>query len=163
AYVASQKNQSRPVEVRIEAVEARDLVSTVTASGQIQPRTRVNVSADVTGKIVRLAVKEGDLVTRGQFLLQIDPEQSTAALQRAEAALASARAQEAQSRANLMQAERNYARSQQIKKATPTLVSDEELEQLRTAVEVNKALAQAAQFSIEQAQASVRDAKQALS
>jgi HlyD family secretion protein len=161
--VAAKKQGTKPVEVRVEAVEARDLVASVTASGQIQPRSKVNVSADVTGKIVRLSVKEGDMVTKGQFLLQIDPEQATAALQRAEASLASARAQFAQSRANLIQAQRNYERSLQIKRSTPELVSEEQLEQLKTQSEVNKALAEAASFSVEQAQASVRDAKQALS
>ena len=72
AVVAAKKNSTKPVDVRTEAVEARDLVASVTASGQIQPRTKVDVSADVTGKIVRLSVKEGDLVKKGQFLLQID-------------------------------------------------------------------------------------------
>jgi HlyD family secretion protein len=162
AVVAAKRNSTKPVEVRTEAVEARDLVASVTASGQIQPRTKVNVSADVTGKIVRLAVKEGDMVKKGQFLLQIDPEQPTAALQRAEAALASARAQAAQAKANLIQAQRNYERSQQIKQQSPNLVSDEQLEQLRTQWEVNQALAEAATYSVEQAQASVRDARQAL-
>jgi HlyD family secretion protein len=161
--VAAKKQGTKPVEVRVEAVEARDLVASVTASGQIQPRTKVDVSADVTGKIVRLSVKEGDMVKKGQFLLQIDPEQATAAMQRAEATLASARAQAAQAKANLIQAERNYARSQQIKQSTPALVSDEQLEQLKTQAEVNKALQEAASFSVEQAVASVRDAKQALS
>lgn len=103
------------------------------------------------------------MVQRGQFLLQIDPEQATAALQRAEATLASARAQAAQARANLIQAQRNYERSLQIKQATPALVSDEQLEQLKTQMEVNKALQEAASFSVEQSQASVRDARQALS
>lgn len=162
AFVASKKNQTKAVEVRVEAVEARDLVASVTASGQIQPRTMVNVSADVTGKIVRLAVKEGDMVTRGQFLLQIDPEQPTAALQRSQAALASARASHAQARANLLQAQRNYERQQELKKSSPTLVSDAELEQLKTQFEVNSAQAEAASFGVEQAVASVRDAQQAL-
>lgn len=162
AVVAAKKNSTKPVEVRVEAVEARDLVASVTASGQIQPRTKVDVSADVTGKIVRLSVKEGDIVKKGQFLLQIDPEQPTAALQRAEAALASARAQAAQSRANLIQAQRNFERSEQIKKTQPALVSEEQLEQLRTQMDVNKALNEAANYSVEQAVASVRDARQAL-
>ena len=77
AVISAKKNSTKPVEVRTEAVEARDLVASVTASGQIQPRTKVDVSADVTGKIVRLSVKEGDVVKKGQFLLQIDPEQVT--------------------------------------------------------------------------------------
>jgi HlyD family secretion protein len=163
AIVAAKRNTTKPVDVRVEAVEARDLVASVTASGQIQPRTKVDVSADVTGKIVRLSVKEGDLVTKGQFLLQIDPEQATAAMQRATATLASARAQAAQAKANLIQAQRNYERSAQIQKQSPSLVSEEQLEQLRTQAEVNKALAEAANYSVEQAIASVRDARQALS
>ncbi|MCO4100819.1 MAG: efflux RND transporter periplasmic adaptor subunit [Gemmatimonas sp.] len=161
--VAAKRNKTKPVDVRVEAVEARDLVASVTASGQIQPRTKVDVSADVTGKIVKLVVKEGDLVKKGQLLLQIDPEQATAALQRSEASLASARAQFAQARANLLQAQRNYERSAQIQKQSPNLVSEEQLEQLRTQSEVNKALAEAANFSVEQSVATVRDARQALS
>jgi HlyD family secretion protein len=162
-YMSYKKGQVTAVEVRTEAVEARDLVASVTASGQIEPRTKVDVSADVTGKIVRLSVKEGDIVTKGQFLLQIDPEQVTAALQRAEAGLASTRAQAAQSRANLIQAQKNLERSEAIKKTQPTLVSDDQLEQLRTQAEVTKAQFEAATFGVEQAVASVRDAKQALS
>ena len=162
AYVSAKKNQSKPVEVRTEKVESRDLVASVTASGQIQPRTKVNVSADVTGKIVHLAVKEGDIVKKGQFLLQIDPEQVTAALQRAEAFLASSRAQEAQSRANLLQAQKNYERQVALKSSAALGVSEEQLEQLKTQSEVGKALAEAARYSVVQAVASVRDARQAL-
>ncbi len=162
AYVSANKSKSKAVEVRTEQVESRDLVASVTASGQIQPRTKVNVSADVTGKIVRLAVKEGDMVKKGQFLLQIDPEQVTAALQRAEAGLASSKAQEAQARANLLQAQRNYDRQLQIKKQSPELVSVEQVEQLKTQTEVSTALLEAAGFSVAQSIASVRDARQAL-
>ena len=150
--------------MRTEAVMARDLTESVTASGQIEPRTMVNVSADVTGKIVRLAVKEGDMVKKGDFLLQIDPEQVTAALQRSEAALASSQAQAAQSQANLLQATRNFDRSSELKKQSELLgVTAEQLEQLKTQVEVNRQLAEAASFGVAQARASVRDAKQALS
>jgi len=162
ATVAARRGREKPVEVRVEAVERRDLVASVVASGQIEPRTKVDVSADVTGKIVRLAVKEGDVVKRGQFLLQIDPEQPTAALQRAEAALASARAQAAQARANLIQSERGYERSRKIREQSPALVSEEQLEQLKTQAEVNKALLEAATYSVDQSVATVRDARQAL-
>ena len=80
--VAATKNNKKPVDVRIEAVQARPLVASVTASGQVQPRSKVDVAADISGRIVRLAVKEGDMVRRGQFLLQIDPAQYEAAVQR---------------------------------------------------------------------------------
>lgn len=159
AWMAKQKGNNKAATVKVEAVEARDLVASVTASGQVSPRTKVDVSADITGKIIRLAVKEGDQVTKGQFLLQIDPQTFDAALQRSQAALASAKAQLAQASANFIQAKRNYDRSAEIKKSTPTLLSDEQLEQLRTQVEVNQALSDAARFSVEQSEAAVRDAR----
>jgi HlyD family secretion protein len=163
AVAAGFKRGGKAVEVRIEPVTRRELVASVTASGQVRPRTKVDVSADITGRITRLAVKEGQMVSRGQFLLQIDPAQAEAAVQRAEAALASARAQAAQARANFIQAERNYQRSAEIRKANPQLVSDEQLEQLRTAVEVNKALLESADHTVEQSQASLRDSRSSLS
>ena len=57
ATTAARKGE-KPTEVRIEAVDSRDLVASVTASGQVQPRTKVDVAADISGRIVRLAVKE---------------------------------------------------------------------------------------------------------
>jgi len=156
------KGKNKAVEVRTEQVQPRDLVASVTASGQVRPQTKVDLSSDITGKIVKLAVKEGQMVTQGQFLLQIDPQQQEAAVQRFEAALASSRAQMAQAQANLMQAQKSYERTAQIKKANPQLISDENLEQLRTAVDVNEALYQSARHSVDQSSAAVRDARSSL-
>lgn len=150
-------------EVRIEEVARRDLVASVTASGQVEPRTKVNLTADISGRIVRLAVKEGQMVSRGQFLLEIDPVQYQAGVQRAEAGLAAARAQEAQARANLTQARSTLARSEQIRNANPTLVSAEQLEQLKTTLEVNEALYQSARHNVDQAAATLRDSRSSLS
>ena len=160
--LTAMKGKNKPVEVRTEQVQPRDLVASVTASGQVRPQTKVDLSSDITGKIVRLAVKEGQMVTQGQFLLQIDPQQQEAAVQRVEAALASSRAQMAQAQANLLQAEKSYERTAQIKKANPQLISDENLEQLRTSVEVNQALFQAARHAVDQSLAAVRDARSSL-
>ena len=71
-------------------MQKRDLIASVTASGQVRPQTKVDVASDVSGKIIKLAVKEGQMVKAGQFLLQIDPPQPQAAVDRAEAAVASA-------------------------------------------------------------------------
>src|SRR4030095_5660409 len=71
-------------EVRLEQVGRRDVVSAVTASGKIEPKTSVDISADITGRIVEIAVREGDLVKKGQFLIQIDPAQYQAAVARAQ-------------------------------------------------------------------------------
>jgi HlyD family secretion protein len=156
------KKREKSVEVRIEPVQNRDLVASVTASGQVRPQTKVDIASDVAGKIVRLAVKEGQLVSAGQFLLQIDPEQAKAAVQRAEAMLASAKAQLTQSLANLTQAKKSYERSNSIKQTNATLISDEQIDQLKTAVEVNEALVEAARHSVDQATASVNDSKTSL-
>lgn len=153
------KRDGGATEVRMESTTKRDLVASVTASGQIQPRVKVDLSADITGKIVRLSVKEGQFVKKGQFLLEIDPAQYQAAVQRAEAALASAKASAAQARANLIQAQRNYARSVEIRKSNEALISDESLEQLKTAVEVNTALHEAATQNADQSAASLREAR----
>jgi len=156
------KSRNKATEVRIEKVEPRDLVASVTASGQVQPHTKVDLSADITGRVVRLAVKDGDVVTKGQFLLEIDPTQYQANVERATAAVASARSQAAQARPSLMQAKRNLDRLAALKKANPTLVSDEQLEQLRTQVEVAQAQLEAASHAVDQASASFRDARSSL-
>ena len=153
----------KATEVRVESVTKRDLVASVTASGQVQPRTKVNLSADITGRIVRLAVKEGDVVKQGQFLLEIDPRQFEGSVQRTEAALASARAAVAQAKASFEQAQRSYQRSLDIRKTNPGLISEEQLEQLKTTAEVNKELYSAAQHQVDQNAASLKDAKWQLS
>src|SRR5438552_456683 len=60
---SAMKGRNKATEVRIEKVQKRDLVASVTASGQVQPHTKVDISADISGRIVRLAVKEGQMVT----------------------------------------------------------------------------------------------------
>ncbi|MEX2182699.1 MAG: efflux RND transporter periplasmic adaptor subunit [Gemmatimonadaceae bacterium] len=157
------KAGSKGVMVRVEAVEARDLVASVTASGQVRPQTKVDLSADITGRITRLAVKDGDVVRQGQFLLQIDPQQFEAQVQRAEAALANARASLAQQRANLLQARRNLERQAEIRNVNATLVSAQEMEQLETQLEVNEALVVAAEENVKQNEASLKDARWQLS
>ena len=160
--ITAARRGEKPTEVRIEAVDSRDLVASVTASGQVQPRTKVDVAADISGRIVRLAVKEGQMVKRGDFLLRIDPEQYEAAVQRAEAGLSSAKAQAAQARANYLQAKRTYDRNMEIRKTNVQLVSEADIEQSRTQMEVNEALLEASDHNVEQSNASVRDAKNSL-
>ncbi|MDQ2664862.1 MAG: efflux RND transporter periplasmic adaptor subunit [Gemmatimonadota bacterium] len=156
------KRGNKAVEVRTEQVQARDLVASVTASGQVRPQTKVDLSSDISGKIVRLAVKEGQMVTKGQFLLQIDAQQAQAAVERMQASVASSRAQLAQANANLSQAQASYERMAKMKKSNPQLIADEQMEQLRTTVDVNKAQYDASRHSVDQSSALLRDAQSAL-
>src|SRR3954464_13635343 len=107
--------------VTTEGIKARDLEAVVSASGKIQPKRLVNISADTPGRVVNLAVNEGDRVTTGQFLLQIDPkslrtraDSGAASLQAAESALDQHRADGETARVQLDRARRTLARQQDL-------------------------------------------------
>jgi len=153
------KRGNKAVEVRIEPVEKRDLIASVTASGQVRPQTKVDVSSDVSGKITQLSVKEGQMVSKGQFLLQIDPQQAEASVTRAEAAMAAAQAQAAQAKANLIQSQKSLERMAAMRKTNAQLVSEEQMEQLRTSVDVNTAMAESSTHLVEQSRAALKEAR----
>jgi HlyD family secretion protein len=159
---AAMRNGTKQVSVRIEPVQRRDLISSVTASGNVTPHTKVDLSSDITGKIVKLAVKEGQMVSKGQFLLQIDASEAQANVERAEAALSAAKAAAAQAKANLIQAQKSYERSLGIKKINPQLMSDEQMEQLRTTVDVDQAVLEAQNHLVDQNVAELAQVKSAL-
>jgi HlyD family secretion protein len=154
---------SDEIEVRVEDVGRRDLVARVTATGHIEPKTSVDISADVSGRIVRLTVEEGDDVVESELLLVIDPARFEAAVDRAEAALADARAREAQARGNYLQAQRDWDRIRQLKEAAAGMVTETEYEQTRTQAEVQEALWESSRHGVEMARASVREAADNLS
>ena len=97
------------VVVTAEAVKARDLQAIVSASGKLQAKRFVNMSAVQMGRVTRLAVEEGDRVKAGQFLLQIDPNILRGSVQRGEAAVAGARSGLEQARVGVSTAEANLA------------------------------------------------------
>ncbi len=160
--ISASAKRDRGIEVRFEKVGRRDLVAAVTASGKIQPKSKVDVSPDITGRITRLVVHEGDLVVKGQFLLQIDPTIYQAGLQRAEANHASAQASLVQSVASRDQSARALDRTKQLKQQDPNLVSDEQMEQAQTAFNVAAAVANSAQHQVDQARAGMREARDQL-
>src|SRR5262249_28910802 len=104
------KNDKAGAEVRLERVEQRNLVAAVTASGKIQADAQVDISADITGRIVDMGVKEGDLVKKGQFLIQIDPAQYQSSVKRLEGNVASAEANQLQAKTNQDQLKRQLDR-----------------------------------------------------
>jgi HlyD family secretion protein len=153
------KKKNAGTEVRLEQVARRDLVSAVTASGKIEAKTAVDISADITGRIIRIAVQEGDRVSKGQFLIQIDPAQYQAAVSRAQGVVASTEATLSQARANLTQAERAWNRARQLTELGPNLIAPEAAEQARTAYDVAQANWQATRAQLEQSRASLQEAR----
>ncbi|MEE8175798.1 MAG: efflux RND transporter periplasmic adaptor subunit [Gemmatimonadota bacterium] len=150
------------VEVRVKNVEHRDLVAKVRASGHIEPRRSVDISADISGRIVELPIEEGQNVREGDLLLVIEATQYEAAVQRAEAGLAEARAREVQARADYEQARRDADRLSQLKARTEDLITDQEVERAVTLAEVKQALWQASKHGVEMARAAVREAQDRL-
>ncbi|HEU4569177.1 MAG TPA: efflux RND transporter periplasmic adaptor subunit [Gemmatimonadales bacterium] len=159
AVLAAAKKGKNAVDVRLEAVGRRDLVATVTASGRIDAKRSVDVTADITGRITAIAVKEGDLVQRGQFLLQIDPSQYAAELSRAQALLASSEAGLVQARANKDQAQRSLERAKELQRSGNNLISAEQVEQAQTAFDVSTANYNSAMAQTAQARAGVQQAR----
>ncbi len=158
AYSMNQKKNAA-TEVRMEQVSHRDLVSAVTASGKIEPQTSVDISADITGRIIRIAVEEGDRVTKGQFLVQIDPAQYQAAVSQAQAVVSSTQATLLQTRANRDQAERAWKRANELTRLGPNLIAPATAEEARTALDVAEATYSATRSQLDQSRASLQEAK----
>jgi HlyD family secretion protein len=109
------------ITVNTEAVKKRKLDAIVSASGKIQPKRFVNISADTSGRVTDLAVNEGDRVTQGQFLMQIDPRNLRTRVTSGEASLGAAQSTAEQlklslesSRTQLKLAQDNYKRQQEL-------------------------------------------------
>jgi HlyD family secretion protein len=79
------------IDVTTEAIQKRKLESIVSASGKVQAKRFVNISADTSGRVTELAVEEGQTVKKGQFLLQIDPRNLRTRVQSGEASFAASR------------------------------------------------------------------------
>ncbi|HPF62160.1 MAG: efflux RND transporter periplasmic adaptor subunit [Gemmatimonadetes bacterium] len=147
------------VQVRMEEVARRNLVSAVTASGNIEAKSQVDLQSEVTARILKIHVKEGDLVTRGQLLVELDQVQFRGAVDRATAALTSQQAALIQARANRDQARRALDRVLELKRTTPTLVSDEEVEMAQQQFDVSEAVFKSSEAQVQQSQASLREAQ----
>jgi len=161
--------------VNVEGIQKRDLQAIVSASGKIQPRTLINISADTMGRVTDLAVEEGQRVKKGDFLLQIDPRNLTTAYNQSAASLAASRSTMEQLRVsidgtktNLKAAQDAQARQQQLWKQG--LTTREALEAADNQVKVRQAeLAsqerqiETQRLRMEQEQAGVENAKLNLS
>ena len=96
-------------QVAVDKVEKRTITETVSASGKVQPEVEVKLSSEVSGEIVQLLVKEGDVVKKGQLLCKVRPDVLKSGYDRAVASLNSQRASLASTQQQLKQAEANFA------------------------------------------------------
>lgn len=138
-----------PVEVR--PVESRRVEYSISAVGSLDAFERVSVTARVAGTVERVNFSEGQVVGRGQALVEIDPERYRLAVAAAEAALQKASA-------GRSEAEAGYARRQAASAKNPGLIRGEEVETWRTRVQTAAAEVSAAQAALAQARLNLRDA-----
>ncbi len=159
--IKSNKGGDEGVTVETAPVERQTVVQTVEATGRIQPVTQVNISADVSAKITRLEVKEGDWVEKGQFLVELDRERHLAAVESAEASLNSAQAGATLARENMRKAVKDHERTQEL--FDKSLESQAALDAAYAQAEVERARYRSAQEQVEQARASLKQARDDLS
>ncbi len=165
------KSKQGVVEVQTGKVGRMDLASVVTASGEIKPKTYANVGANAFGKIVKIYVKEGDKVKKGQLLAQIENVQPESDVQAskasvdasqkdyiaAQAALNTNKADLERAKADAEQKQLDYQRAQELFKAA--LIPKSDYESRKAAYETSAAGLDQAKARVAQAQAQVESAK----
>ena len=157
------QNRDRGVPVRYHVVIRRDLVETVTASGNIRAGLVTPISSEVSARVTELLVDEGDYVLEGQLLLRLDPTSFEASVSRTEAQLNQARSQGRQQEANLERAERDLARFTNMFARDSLLIRRQQLDDASTDVELASRALESQQFAVDQASASLDEANERLS
>lgn len=159
--ILSGRRNEKKTAVQTGVAERQAIVEKVTATGRIEPRTRVKISADVAAKITFLDVKEGDWVEAGDLLVRLDREVHVATLEQAEANLRSVMANANLARETLIKTETDFERVKKL--VDRNLESRAAYDQAHSAVQVEKARSESAQELVQQAQAAVKQAKDNLS
>ncbi len=146
--------------VAVEKAKRRDIIETITANGKVQPETEVIISPDVSGEIVDLRVKEGDMVNLGQLLARIKPEVYISARDRSLAALNSSKARYSQAEAQYIQKELDYNRNKKLWEQQA--ISEAVYETALSAYHIAKAELDAAKYSVKSAEAALSESQENL-
>lgn len=136
AKFAGQKRQ-QGIPVTIEKAEVRTITQLVNATGKIQPEVEVKISPEVSGEIIELPLREGAVVTKGDLLVRIKPDNYRYQVEQQEANLTAAKASAVQSKAQLLKAQEDFKRSEDL--FAKSLISDSDHTAMRTALEVAEA------------------------
>jgi HlyD family secretion protein len=148
-------------EVQTAKVTRQKIVQKVNATGKIQPKTKVDISADVSGKITKLPIVEGQWVNRGTLLVSLDRERYLAAVESAVASVSSAQANAALVSENMNRAENEYKRSKQL--LAGKLESQSAFEAKQAEYQVEVARHKSAMDQVAQSRAALKQARDDLS
>jgi HlyD family secretion protein len=161
AAVVMGSGDNELTEVETARVKRETIIQTVDATGRIQPKTQVNISADVSAKIIALHVEEGDWVEKGTLLVELDKERYAAAVEQAEANVRSAQANAKLVSENMNKAEKDYDRARDL--VSRNLESQSSLDTTNAAYLVEVARYEAAVDVVNQARASLKQSLDDLS
>ncbi len=150
----------KPLEIQTAEAKREQIVQKVNATGKVQPRTQVKISADVSARIMRLGVEEGDRVEQGQFLVELDREAYLAQVESVQANVRSAEALAKQSQESMRQAEREFRRAEEI--VSRKLDSQARLDEAEAAYKVEVARHESALADAARARATLKQAKDSL-
>jgi len=159
--LATRSKSVENVSVKTATVERQKISETVTATGRIQPKTQVKISADVAAKITKIDVKEGDWVEEGTFLIQLNNKRYLALVESAAANKRAIAANANLVKENMLKTEKDYLRSKEL--LNKNLESQAAFDQNYAAYKVEKARYQSALEQVDQANATLNQAKDDLS
>jgi HlyD family secretion protein len=159
--VAMRSRGSKPLEVQTAKVSRQKIVQRVSATGKIRPKTQVEISADVSAKIIQLPVVEGQSVAKGAFLVGLDRERYVAAVESAEASVGSAESNATLVRQNMIRVEKEYGRSKEL--LADGLEAQSAFEAKQAEYEVEAARYKSSLNQVEQAKAALKQARTDLS
>jgi HlyD family secretion protein len=148
-------------EVQVGKVGREDVQAKVTANGKVQAQKKVDISATIPGQITHLAVKEGDEVKRGQFLLQIDPVNPRSAVRSTESSMQALLQDLGMAQSNLAQARADYQRAKGNHDAK--IISDADFSRVATTLATHEAAVNGAQRRVDQARATLEGVRDTLS
>jgi HlyD family secretion protein len=151
----------KPLEVQTAQVDRQRIVQKVNATGKIQPKTQVKISADVSGKIKNLAVVEGQWVEKGALLVELDRERFLAAVESGEANVRSAEANATLVLHNVERAEKEFTRSEGLR--AQGLDSQATYDARMSDLQVERARLDSAREQVTQAKAALKQARDDLS
>ncbi len=150
----------KSVEIEAEKVLRRNIIETVSASGKIQPEVEVKISPDVSGEIVELLIKEGDIVQKGELLLKIKPDIYKSVLERSMASVNTAKANLSKSKAQLAENEANFNRNKRL--YNQQAISLSEFQQIEVSYKVAKLNVEGSEYAVISAEASLNEAEENL-
>lgn len=162
------------IKVSVEKVSRQTITETVSASGKVQPEVEVKMSADVSGEVVELFVKEGDVVKKGTLLGKINPEiylsgmdRMVAMVNTSKTSREASRSRQLQAQSQLERAEASYTRNKKLFDEGAISASDFEI--IKSSFEVAKAELEAARqgvlgsdYGVKSSEASLKEAQENL-